>query len=196
VIVLAFLGVIDLMLFRRRGDKKEMFSMARVWLACTYSLVLALVVILGGCDSRGDAQKRLEAYQAERKNMDELDRKMRESMDRPTLQDLAKAMEQNERYREMIRQKEEQRPQAFQTPTASQLPVGWHDDLRRQVRVDEACDTQSVWNVWRRSGQDSVLVAVRVQCVDGRRFIATRPALSELFVFERCDAPGTQACPN
>ena len=50
VFVLAFWGVIDLVLFRKRGGKKEEFSMARIWSACTFSLVLVLVAIFGGCD--------------------------------------------------------------------------------------------------------------------------------------------------
>ncbi len=169
--------------------------MARIWLACMSSLVLALVAISGGCDSRNDAQKRLEAYEADRKIMDDLNQHMRKSMDSPTLNDLGKAMEKDKQYREMIRQKEEeQRPQALLTPTASQLPYGWHDDLRRQIQVDEGCEAQSVWNVWRQSGQDSVLKAVRVQCVDGRKFMALRPAQSERFIFECCDSSGTRAC--
>ena len=108
VFVLAFWGVIDLVLFRRRGGKKEVFSMARVWSACASFLVLVLVAISGGCDSRSDAQKQLEAYEAHREVMDELNRSMSEFMDRPTLQDLGEAMEQDERYREMIRKKIEQ----------------------------------------------------------------------------------------
>ncbi len=112
VFVLTFRSVIDLVLFRRRGGRKEVSSMARVWSASTSFLGLVLVAISGGCDSRSDAQKQLEAYEAEREVMDELNRSMSEFMDRPTLQDLSEAMEQDKRYREMIRQKieEEQRP--------------------------------------------------------------------------------------
>ncbi len=75
-----------------------------------------------------------------------------------------------EQYREMIRQGQ---LEALLTPTATQLPYGWHDNLRTQIQLYEGCEAESIWNVWKlRSGQDAVLVAVGVQCVDGRRFMA------------------------
>ncbi len=164
--------------------------MARVWLVCT---ILVIVAISGGCDSRDDAQKRLEAYEAERKIVDDLNQHMSKSMDRPTLKDLGKAMEKDKQYRETIRQG--QQAQALQTPTAAQLPSGWHDNLRRQIQADKGCKAERIWNVWRRRpGQDAVLQAVGVQCVDGRRFMAYRPVQSERFVFERCGSSRTRAC--
>lgn len=72
----------------------------------------------------------------------------------------------------------------------------WRDDLRREILNAHRCNVQSLSNVVERSGRGFNLIAAVVNCRDGRRFTAGRVDFGKLFIFERCDAPGTRTCPS